>query len=205
MKTQRQVKITAHPATRMVVAAVAFCITFVPQAKACGNPTSVPVAGANALALAPRLTLGPFNLTPSADTAAFGNQAGDNSPTIVGMWEVTMHTGNVLYEHAFQQFYADGNEMQNSGLFPPEVGNVCFGTWKQRNARSFNLKHYGWLFDHGNLVGTLILTATITVGTQAAGDTYSGNFVADVVLPSGRVDPTQHAEGTMQAKRLTIN
>jgi hypothetical protein len=207
MKTQMQLKNMPRSATRIVVAAVAFCITFAPHVKACGNPTNVLAAGANALALAPKLTLSPSpssRLTSSADTAASDNQAGDNSPFIVGMWEVTMHTGSILYEHAFQQFYADGNEMQNSGLFPPEVGNMCFGTWKQRNARSFNLKHYGWLFDHGNLVGTLILTATITVGTGAAANTYSGNFVADVVLPSGRLDPTQHAEGTMQAKRLTI-
>ena len=205
MKTQLQVKITPRSTTRIVVAALAFCITFAPQAKACGNPTNVPAAGANALTLVPKLILGPpSRLTSSADTAASDNAAGGNDPFIVGMWEVTMRTGNVLYDHALQQFYADGNEMQNSALFPPEVGNICFGTWKQHDARSFKLLHYGWLFDHGNFVGTLILKATITVGSQAAGNTYSGNFVADVVLPSGRVDPTQHAEGTMQAKRLTI-
>jgi hypothetical protein len=203
MKTL-QATITPQSGTRIVVTVAAFCITFAPQAIACGNPTNVLAAGANALALAPKLTLGPSSrLTSSADTAASDNQAGDSGPLIVGMWEVTLRTGNILYDHAFQQFYADGNEMQNSALFPPEVGNICFGTW-QHDGRSFKLKHYGWLFDHGNFVGTLILKATITVGTQAAGNTYSGNFVADVVLPSGQVDPSQHAEGTMQAKRLTI-
>jgi hypothetical protein len=205
MKTQLQAQIRLQSATRIVVAAVAFCITFMPQAKACGNSSKVMTAGANALALAPKLTLGLPRLTLSADTRVAGNQAGENSPFIVGMWEVTMHSGNVLYEHAFQQFYADGNEMQNSALYPPEVGNMCFGTWKLQDARSLKLKHYGWLFDHGNFVGTLILTATITVGTQAARNTYSGNFVVDVVLPSGTIDPTQHAEGTMQGKRLTID
>jgi hypothetical protein len=205
MKTQRQFRITAQSASRIMVAAIAFSITFVPQAKACGNSIIVNAAGANALKMAPMFAIAPSQLPPPAFTAPAGNQAEDNVPSIVGMWEVTMRTGNVLYEHAFQQFYADGNEMQNSGLYPPEVGNICFGTWKQRDARTFKLKHYGWLFDHGNLVGTLILTATITVGTPGAGNTYFGNFVADVVLPSGNVDRTQHAEGTMQAKRLTID
>jgi hypothetical protein len=204
MKTQLQAILTPRSAARLVVAAMAVCITFVPQANACGNPTNVSAAGANALTLMSKLTLSMSRLASSADTAAIENQVGDNSPFIVGMWEVTLRTGNVLYDHAFQQFYADGNEMQNSALFPPEVGNICFGSWKQLDARSFKLKHYGWLFDHGNFVGTLILTATITVGNQAARDTYSGHFVADVVLPSGIVDPTQHAEGTIQGKRLTI-
>ena len=203
MKTRRQFRITAQSASRIAAAAIAFSLTFVPQSKACGNSINVNAAGANVLRLAPMLAIAPS--LPPAFTAPAGNQAGDNGPSIVGMWEVTMHTGNVLYEHAFQQFYADGNEMQNSGLYPPEVGNMCFGTWKQRDARTFKLKHYGWLFDHGNLVGTLILTATITVGMPGTGNTYFGNFVADVVLPSGNVDHTQHAEGSMQAKRLTID
>jgi hypothetical protein len=205
MKIQMQARITPQSATRIVVAAAAFCITFVPQAKACGNSTNLRAAGANALAFAPKLALALSRLTPSADAAAAGNQAGENSPFIVGMWEVTMYNGNVLYEHAFQQFYADGNEMQNSALYAPEVGNMCFGTWKQQDAKSINLKHYGWLFDHGNFVGTLILKASIKVGTQGERNTYSGTFEADVVLPSGAIDPTQHAQGTVQGKRLTLD
>jgi hypothetical protein len=202
MKVQRQIKTTSHITTKIAaVAATALCIMFAPQARACGNPTNS--AGASGLrALAPLLALG---RPVTAKAAAASNQAGESNPSITGMWEVTMHAGGALYDHAYQQFYADGNEMQNSGIFPPEVGNVCYGIWKQQDARSFKLKHYGWLFEKGEFVGTFLLTATITVGTPAGGNTYFGTFVADVVLPSGKLDVSQHAEGTVQAVRLTID
>ena len=107
-------------------------------------------------------------------------------------------------DHAIQQLFSDGNELQNSSLYAPETGNVCFGIWKQENARNFKLKHWGWVFDKGIFLGTYVMTATITVGTPAGPNTYFGNFVADMVLPSGKTDPAQHYEGTMQGKRLTI-
>ena len=204
MKTQLQVKLTPQSATRIMVAAVALYITCVPKAKACGNSTNVRRCGSERTN--PRAHVGhwPIPLTPAADTAAADNQAGDNSPFIVGMWEVTMRTGNVLYDHAFQQFYADGNEMQNSALYPPEVGNICFGTWKQQDARSFKLKHYGWLFDHGNFVGTLILTATITVGTQAAViPTPATLWPMSCFLRARRPHPARR--GYYAGKRLTID
>jgi hypothetical protein len=184
------------------MAVAALCIMFAPHANACGNPTKG--QGLNGLTRAPMLALRAALLAPNSDAAVAGNQAGENSPFIVGMWEVTMQAGGVLYDHAYQQLYADGNEMQNSGIFPPEVGNICFGVWKQQDARTFKLKHYGWLFDKGAFTGTYILTATITVGTPTGANTYSGSFVADVVLPSGTIDPTQHAEGTMRGVRLLI-
>jgi hypothetical protein len=205
IKIQRTVKIVTQSATYFAVWAMAICMTFTPQAKACGNPTNVPAALANRLILSPKIALETLRFTPSEDAAASGGNQGDNSPNLVGMWEFTMRTGTVLYDQGLQQFYADGNEMQNSSLFPPEVGNVCFGAWKHQSGRTFKLKHLGWLFDHGNFAGTLILTASITVQSQTGGDTYSGSFVADVILPSGRIDPTQHAEGTLQGKRFTVN
>ena len=187
---------------KMTMIAVA-ALMFSPQATACGNPTKGP--GLNRL-LAPMLALRTAPEPQNTDAAVAGSQASDNSPFIVGMWEVTMTAGGTLYDHAYQQLYGDGNEMQNSGVFPPEVGNICFGVWKQENAKTFKLKHYGWLFNQGVFTGTYILTATITVGAPVGGvDTYTGSFVADVVLPSGQIDPTQHAVGTMRAVRLSIN
>ena len=87
-----------------------------------------------------------------------------------------MYTGDTLYDHAYQQMYADGNEMQNSGIFPPEVGNVCYGTWKQQDGRTIKLKHFGWLFDKGVFTGTFALTATITLGTPLGPNTYVGSL-----------------------------
>ena len=144
--------------------------------------------------------------SPQLDSAIENNHAaGANSPFIVGLWEVTMYAGGVLWEHAFQQLLADGNETQNSSLYPPEEGNISYGIWQQQNATSFKLKHYGWLLDKGNLIGKLILTANLHVVTPGGPNTYSGTFVADVMLPSGKIDPAQHAEGTVKAVRLTMD
>ncbi len=94
--------------------------------------------------------------------------------------------------------------MQNSGIVPPLFDNVCWGLWQQINARTFKLKHFGWPFDaDGNNTGTFLLTATITV--TAGGNNYSGTYVADIVLPSGQIDPSQHVTGTMSATRLTLD
>jgi hypothetical protein len=179
---------------------------FAPQAKACGNsPKGALFSGLRTLS--PMLAVSRLQPSPQLDSAGENkHSAGANNPSIVGLWEVTMYAGTVLWEHAFQQLLADGNETQNSSLYPPEEGNLCYGIWQQQDARTFKLKHYGWIFDKGNLVGKLILTATLHVGVPGAGNnTYSGKFIADVMLPSGELDPKQHAEGTVEAVRLTIN
>ena len=191
MKFQSRAKVAG-------LAVATLCVMLSPQANACGNPPAN--AGLNVLTKAPLLAL---RLASRSDAVA-SNQAGD-SPSIAGMWEVTMYTGDTLYDHAYQQMYADGNEMQNSGIFPPEVGNVCYGTWKQQDGRTVKLKHFGWLFEKGVFTGTFTLTATITLGTPLGPNTYFGSFVADVILPSGTMDPAQHAEGTMRGVRILVD
>ena len=173
-----------------------------PAALACpkqGNAT-----GSNAWRMyAPAMDLA--RLVKQGQSLAPENAAGDNGTGIVGMWEVTLLAGGSVYDHAFQQFTADGLEVQNSGLVPPLFGNVCYGVWKQQNATSITLKHYGWVFDAGgNLTGTFVMTATLKLPSPAS-TSYTGTFVADIVLPSGQPDPAQHVEGTVSASRITIN
>ena len=193
-----------HWQVNTALAAAALCSVFAPQASACGNQTKE--VGLNKFtASTSRLASAIAQRAHAPEAAAApDNRASENSPMIVGMWEMDMYSGGVLFDHAIQQLFSDGNELQNSSLFPPEAGNVCFGVWKQQNARTFKLKHWGWIFDKGIFLGTYVMTATITVGTPAGPNTYFGNFVADMVLPSGKTDPAQHYEGTIQAKRLTI-
>jgi hypothetical protein len=47
------------------------------------------------------------------------------------------------------------------------------------------------------------VTAKITV--SGGGNTYSGTYVADIVLPSGQIDPSQHVAGPMSATRLRLD
>jgi hypothetical protein len=122
---------------------------------------------------------------------------------IVGMWELTQTVGGQLFDHALQQFSSDGNEVQNSGVVPPGLGNLCFGVWVRTGNRTFHLKHYGWDFDaQGNFTGTFFLEADMTM---TDGDTYTGKFVTDTILPSGQKDPSLHAEGTIAAKRIALH
>jgi len=170
-----------------------------PAANAC--PTQSAAARLNALKMSAML---PAPAQGVATQATENNNGGVHSPAIVGMWEVTLFAGGAVFDHAFQQLHADGLEMQNSGILPPLFGNVCWGVWQQTNARTFKLKHFAWNFDtDGNNTGTFVLTATITVSGD--GKTYSGTYVADVVLPSGQIDPSQHVTGTMSATRLTLD
>ena len=173
-----------------------------PSALACGNKFKSNASIANfaieRLMAMPGGVPRPAAVSPSP-------QAADNSPKIVGMWEVQQWVGNALYDHDFQQFSSDGLEVQNSGFYPPLVGNMCYGVWTQVDSRTFKLKHFGWLFDtNSNFIGKFIMTATMTITPQSA-DTYTGTFSADTYLPNGQIDPTLHVDGTMSAIRLTVN
>ena len=178
---------------------VVLCLVLAPAANAC--PTQSTAMRLNALNMSARLRLAPTHLATTQATA--NNNGGFHGPAIVGMWEVTLLTGGAVYDLAFQQFHADGLEMQNSGIVPPILDNICWGLWRQIGARTFRLKHFGWTFDaDGNNTGTFVLTATIKVGVGE--NSYTGTYVADILLPSGEPDPSQHVTGTMSATRLTI-
>lgn len=102
------------------------------------------------------------------------------------------------YPIAFELFYADGNETQNSAVVPPALGNICFGIWERVNNRTFRLKHYGWNFEaSGACAGTFSLTAIFTM-TDAKN--FSGTFVTDTLLLDGNPDPNLHATGTVGRK-----
>ena len=178
----------------------ALCLVLAPAANAC--PTQSAAARLNALRMSAMLRPAPAQ--DAATQATDNNNGGTHNPAIVGMWEVTLYSGGAVYDHAFQQVHADGLEMQNSGIVPPLFDNVCWGLWQQIDAKTFKLKHFGWTFDaDGNNVGTFLLTATITVGS--GGNSYSGTYVADIVLPSGQIDPSQHVTGPILATRLTLD
>ena len=39
----------------------------------------------------------------------------------------------------------------------------------------------------------------------SGGNSFSGTYVADIVLPSGQIDPSQHVTGLILATRLTLD
>lgn len=128
---------------------------------------------------------------------------------IVGMWIVTYYVGpfrgddTPQFDRAIQQFSSDGNELMNSALFPPVVGNVCFGVWKDLGHDTFKLRHIGWTFTTANAFeGTFRLSVALTVGP--GGDAFSGTYTSDVLGPDGKVLDGSAAEGDVIATRFEV-
>ncbi|MEP7361879.1 MAG: hypothetical protein ABI972_01370 [Acidobacteriota bacterium] len=184
----------------------AIYLMLVPGAGACPATSNVAKFNASILLRSPVVLSGMF--TTKAAPILIGepitNEATQTSRLdIIGMWELTQTIDGQLFDHALQQLYTDGNEMQNSSVVPPSLGNTCYGVWERTGNREFKLKHYGWNFDaSGNFTGTFFLTATIKM-TDA--DHYTGTFVTDTLMLSGVPDPSLHGEGTVAATRIKLD
>jgi hypothetical protein len=177
----------------MLAAVATLGIGFAPEAKGCSSPA------AN----------GQFNRSRGLEAvlgASVEGQSGESRSGIVGMWIVTFYVGTTtqMYDAGLEQFYGDGNEMTNSRLFSPTVGNICFGAWEASGPSTFKYKHIGWTFDtNGNFTGTFRLSATIKVNSQA--NTFTGTYSADILDPAGNVIPGTPAGGNMRGKRFGVN
>jgi hypothetical protein len=189
----------------MVTAAAMLCTVFAPDAKACNASSAAGgYLGSRGLAAVWESSLD--EAAPRAQTARSGTSEDGNSQ-IVGMWTVTLYVNNTtdLYDVAIEQFYADGNEMMNSSLFSPLEGNICFGVWQAASGpRKFKMRHIGWTFDaKGKFAGTARLSMTMTVSPK--GDTFEGNYVADLIDFSGKVLAGTQASGLVRGQRFKVD
>jgi hypothetical protein len=139
----------------------------------CGTQTraatsALSLASANKMAAAMRPPMPEANLAQSAQEA---------EPDIVGLWDQRFIVGGQLYDEAFDQFHADGNEVAID-IVPPIAGNVCLGIWKKgRGARTYNVMHPFWVFDPATntvVIGKGLITETITI--NKTGDKFAGTF-----------------------------
>jgi hypothetical protein len=116
-----------------------------------------------------------------------GSSGAENSNaarTIVGTWLVT-YTGDDGSPggQAFIQWHSDGTEWENIN-FPPVVGNICMGSWKQLDKTHVFRNHYGWLFnDDGSLFGYFNETETAELSRDGNG--YHGHTVMTIFDASG--------------------
>jgi hypothetical protein len=133
----------------------------------------------------------------------------DHRHPIVGMWLTTFYVGpfygpgTPVSDETIQQFSSDGNELISSGSFAPVVGNVCFGVWKALGDNTFKLRHIGWTYNNNAFEGTARLNSTMKV--SANGDSYSGTYTTDVILPDGSVLPGSAVEGDVRATRFKVD
>lgn len=131
--------------------------------------------------------------------------AGRFSDSIVGLWSVVYTANGATFNQTLDQWHIDGTEFENAWL-PPDVGNICFGVWKEIAPRTVRLHHIGWTFTPGGnpptASGTFTLDETNTVSRD--GKTYTGTFTFTTFDLNG----TQQGEpvkGTIAATRITVD
>jgi hypothetical protein len=125
--------------------------------------------------------------------------------SIVGMWAVDFFDGTgALWDQGFELFHADGTELNVDNGVPPVLGNVCVGVWELVGPRAIKLRHMTWNWNpDGTKAGTFLLLMTVRLDRH--GRAYSGRFVADSFDLDGHLIDSAHVEGTVEAKRITVD
>jgi hypothetical protein len=131
-------------------------------------------------------------------------QGSGYSDSIVGLWHVIYTTsGGALFGNTFDTWHSDGTEFENTFL-PPEVGNICYGVWKQ-TGRTIRLHHIGWTFTPGPMPGTATGTFTLDEINSVSfdGKSYSGSFTFQAYDING-VAQGGPVTGSIAATRITV-
>jgi hypothetical protein len=147
-----------------------------------------------------------FAATAAAAAAAAADDDSNPAASVAGLWNTIYFIGNGhdVYDQAYQQFHADGNENMLSRGLPPVLGNVCLGVWKRVGPRTFKVRHVAWNWNlDGTFAGTFEMEVTLRVNRKAT--SYTGAWVADNFNVSGAAIPDLHFEGIAQATRITVD
>jgi hypothetical protein len=141
----------------------------------------------------------------SAATTADEREPAEMRDSIVGMWitDYLIGEGPDRYDQALQQFHSGGTETMLSNGLPPVLGNVCVGVWKAAGHGTFKLRHMAWNWtEDGSFAGTFVMVVTVTI--DRGGRTFSGTWAADSYDPDGTLIEDLHAEGVVEAARVTV-
>jgi hypothetical protein len=182
-----------------VTMAAAVVLMLAPAARAgCASSPGKPFSSAfKSMARVPSLF---SNQRPS-----FGDHEDGREISIVGFWNLTLFVDGDPnpFDQGFEQWHSDGTELLVDNAFSPAQGNVCVGVYKQTGPRTYKLRHTTWNWDDlGHNVGSFVLIMTITMDRRNA---FHGSFVIDNYDTDGNILPDQHAEGTAQGTRITVD
>jgi hypothetical protein len=131
-----------------------------------------------------------------------GLPGGVSYDSIVGLWLTTYTAGNSPFGETLKQWHSAGTEFENVA-HNPEIGNICFGVWKQVGVRKVRLHHVGWLFsDDGTLTGSFTIDETDTLASN--GMTYKGTFEFKTYDTNGKFTGTE-VTGRIVASRITVS
>jgi len=126
----------------------------------------------------------------------------DSVDGIVGFWRVmyVLPDGTVA-DDAYQQWHSDGTEIHNADL-PAASGNICLGVWKKTGVSHYKLNHFYLQSDPATDTLQYRIQIREEIDLDRSGDKHSGTFTIDSYDPTG--NPSFHAEGTVQATRITV-
>jgi hypothetical protein len=218
---QTQTRVTIHPAKQAVVkfahaagqtlGASRFTRSLAASAIAVLAAITLFSASANATCSSSRATR-PVLVLPQAQLfralqpmqSESTNKTKDvGNASIVGLWHVKFVASNGdLYDEGFDQFHSDGTEILNDDGVPPAEGNVCLGVFKKIGQGTYRLKHPAFVWDgNGGLVGTLIISETITL--DPGRNRYNGTFEFDFYDLAGSL--TDEVKGDLSGERIAVN
>jgi hypothetical protein len=136
----------------------------------------------------------------------FPTAYGDDSPSIVGLWQVTfISEGNNVQpflipdgaplDQGYAQWHSDGTEIMNSGR-DPVTSNFCLGVWTTVGRQTYRLNHFAISWDNTGKFCTPVAPATNCmvgpanirelVTLNRRGDKYTGSVTID------QYDTNQH-------------
>jgi hypothetical protein len=126
------------------------------------------------------------------------------SKSVVGLWSVTLMSGQTLVDWGYSEWHADGTEIMNSGGHSPASGNFCLGVWRQSGPQTYHLKHYPLAYDPatGKLAVKLLLVEDVTVDQD--GDKFTGTFALGPLAADGGFAATPQT-GKITGKRIEPN
>jgi hypothetical protein len=126
-------------------------------------------------------------------------------PSIVGLWHVVYTAGGSTFNETFDQWHSDGTEFENAWL-PPDVGNICFGVWKEVAPRTIRLHHIGWVFTPGSTPPTAsgVFTLDETNEVSRDGESYTGRFTFKTFDSTGAPTGVE-VKGTIAATRINVH
>lgn len=170
---------------------------FSAMALLCGATTANAACGQMGLGSKNPITF-PLLAHTGADQDAFNH-------SIVGLWQVIYTVDGATFNESLDQWHSDGTEFENAWL-PPDVGNICFGVWKEIGPGTVRLHHVGWTFTPGSNPPTASGTFTIDeVNTVSRdGKSYTGTFTFRTFDINGVENPNPKT-GTLAATRITVD
>jgi hypothetical protein len=150
--------------------------------------------------------------TPRTESLNADERGGQQSASIVGMWDVQLiskgNTGQnpsipdgALIDFGYTQWHSDGTEIQNSAGVPG--GGFCLGVWGQTGFLTFELNHFPIAFNptSGAVANYINIREQVTL--SPSGDSYTGTFTEDVYDAKG--NHVNHLTGTVMATRMTVD